>query len=688
MIRKKVGKSNYKFIILSITTITLVLIILYGVAVLQSKKSALEKPFGKFKTLSVKEVFENNFSNVASQISIFSNPKIIGFDEMKNIFLLELRNTGSIKLSINGMNVDNTEERYQELYKKALFNIMKNNPPEDYNTTKPSLIFERITDYSYDYLLQNDKDYIVLKGKSGIDNVEMWVLFRKINNRVKIFIEKVFINGNQLSDVRKAAFLSNIYQVEKQIVKMNLIEIVKSSKLLEFPDVELNLVFDNLQNGRWMIENEDQNLVEFRGVNKIQDTEESIVVGFKLRGDGFVDLEYLYLNEVELPKDQALNKIREIYKQFGKFDEDQYVGQLIEKIKSSRLREMDKTIGKFFDETKTFYTINWNHSFKGLDTELIMKGKQKTGNMTFEVHFLASSGKLYLTKSYLNNKEIEPIKLFRTLEEAIAYENLALNSISLVKNSCIVDNSPFKNNASAFEKFLKNPTWSYNQQKNRVILNGIGRYAGKNWNFKFVFELPLTNRVLLEYVYANDIELIDEVRDYLISKIFNVNQLSDNLAILVRNTVFKMKTYGELLGKKNWNIDRVNDLIIYNDSKLKVNFLVEPDGTVNITGFYYKGKEYNKNDVYKILSTAEENYGLLSMENILNNFEKATKTSFSDEEIAKPSTQSTDNSFIEKPLTSPVEKLKQPDDEIIKNHSKEDKNSNTEEEKNVTPYHF
>ncbi|MEN3042434.1 MAG: hypothetical protein ABDH59_03925, partial [Fervidobacterium sp.] len=125
----------------------------------------------------------------------------------------------------------------------------------------------------------------------------------------------------------------------------------------------------------------------------------------------------------------------------------------------------------------------------------------------------------------------------------------------------------------------------------------------------------------------------------------------------------------------------------YNDSKLKVNFLVEPDGTVNITGFYYKGKEYNKNDVYKIFSTAEENYGLLSIENILNNFEKATKSSSSDEEITKP-TQSTDNSFIEKPLTSPIEKPKQSDNEIIKNHSKEDKNSSTEDEKNVTPYQF
>lgn len=647
---KKNSKNVHKLIVGIITVMVLIVISLSGVIVLQSKKAVLEKSIGEFKILSVREVFENTFKDVSIQIGLLSNPKITGIDEMKNVFTLEIQKDGKVKFFVNDALVEKPEEQYAVIYQKALFNILRSSAPEDYKTSRPELLFEYIRDYSYEYVSTNGKEFITVKGKNDLDNIEMWFLFRRINNKVKVFVDKVILNGVELSDVKKTALLSNIYQVEKKVVKANLIDIVKSNKLFDFPEVDLTSVFDNLKNGRWSIKDEDRNLVEYSAVNEVNNMEESLVIGFKLREDGYVDLEYVYLNGQELSKADAYNKIRDIYKRFGKFDEARYVQNLIEQIKTSKIAGMDKTIGEFFEDQKNLYNTNWTYSFDGKDVEIVLKGNQKSGDLNFELYFKASGNEIYLIKSFLNKGEISPDKLFSTLKEPQTVESKNTKYIDLVKNASIVSNSQFKDNASAFQSFLKNPVWSYNEKTNRVVLTGNGKYGSKNWDFKFVFEIPVANRVLLEYAYANNVEMIDDVRDYVVSKIFKISEIGDSLAILVKNTVFKRKTYGEILGEKNWSVDRVSDLVIYNNGKLRIAFFVEPNGDVKITDFYYNGKRYSK-EIVELLTLAEEGNGVYSIQNAL-----------------------------EQNKTEPA---KEPIKEPVKEETKEEK-----EDENVIPYQF
>lgn len=672
MKEKKGVKNIYKFFITLSAVVAFVVISLFGAVVLQSKKAVLEKSVGSFKMLSVREVFENNFKDVKVQVGVFSNPRITGLDEMKNVYTLEIQKNGDIKLFINGAAVQMpVDQQYAEWYKNALLNFIKNNPPEDYKTTKPDIIFEHMKDYNEEYVFDNDKEYIVLKGRSDTDDIEMWFLFKRVNNKLKFFVDRVFTNGTELSGFKKTAFLASIYQVEKKTLKMNLIDIVKSSKLVDFPDVELSSVFDNLKNVRWTVKDEDKNLVECTAVNEVGNAEESIDIGFKLREDGYVDLEYFYLNGTELKENEVYSKIRSIYKQFGKFDEKQYVQDIIEKIKASKIPEKDKTIGDFLEETKNLYEFVWNHSFVGRNTEVILKGSSKSANRNFEIRFLFAKGELYISKSYLNGKEFKPSELFVQLEKTEGeqvVQNVGDNNvdnnlryIELVKNSSIVSNSQYKTNLSAFKSFLSNPVWSYNEKNKRVILTGSGKYGGKSWNFKFVFEIPVPNKVLLEYAYANNIEMVDEVRDYVISKVFKVSKIGENLSTLVRNTVFKKKTYGEILGTKGWTIDRTNDLVVYSNGKLRVLFFVQPNGAVNVSDFYYAGKRYSK-EAMDLLLVGEQGNGVLAIQKALEQ-----RDQISAKKLNKTSTPTS----IQSEVTSTEELPEVLIDEPLKNDSQD-----------------
>ncbi|MFN4245930.1 MAG: hypothetical protein ACK4F9_07300, partial [Brevinematia bacterium] len=247
-------------------------------------------------------------------------------------------------------------------------------------------------------------------------------------------------------------------------------------------------------------------------------------------------------------------------------------------------------------------------------TKIVIEGNRKTSNSQFRMIYTVCGEEIKLEETYVNNENVAPNLFVAQFVKSQDLENLANSYISKVRSSNIFPNSTFKNNASAFESFLKNASWSYDKNKNRVILVGNALYGEKYWQFKFVFEV-LADRTLLEYAYANDVEMIDEVRDYIISKIFEFPKLANSMSVLVKNTIFKTKTFGKIFGESGWNIDLNKDLVVFNNKSLRVTFFVEPNGEVLVKDLYYRDINYSQNK-YELLQKVED-MGLSVLDTLL-----------------------------------------------------------------------
>lgn len=607
-----------KIVTLLITFIVLAIIIA-GYFLIKNNESLLNSTFQEFKVLTIKETFEYCFPKVNIKVDAFSTPQIVGIDEMRNIFTLYVKKNGII-IDINGRKIDNNYEQYKIIYEKALFNLLKKIEVEDYKNANMEGVFSYFSDYTYAYKQENGKEYIIISGKDkdGKNTLELWFLFRRINNNVKLFAEKVNLNGVILSDLKRTALLSELFQVNKSSIKDNLINLVKTSKLdiflLDQHNVEIGSVLDSFEGTRWFVRDENKNLVECNILVREENSEKSLAFGLKMYKVGVVTLDYAYLNATEINLEEAYDILYELYIKSGKFDEKKYIQEIVNKIKDSLLVNTDKRISDFLKELEKDYNINWGYLIRGGIIKIVIEGNRKSSGSQFKLIYAVRGEEIRLEETYVNNKSIAPNLFATQLIKSQEFDNLASLYLSKVKDSKIVPGSSFKNNASAFESFLKNPSWSYDKNNDRVILIGSGLYGEKNRQFKFVFEV-LADRTLLEYAYADDVEMIDEVRDYIISKIFKFPKLADNMLILVKNTIFNTKTYGKIFGDSGWNIDLNKDLVIFSNNNLRVTFFVEPNGDVMVKDFYYRGLNYSQMK-HELIQNVEEK-GLYILDTLL-----------------------------------------------------------------------
>ncbi len=239
------------------------------------------------------------------------------------------------------------------------------------------------------------------------------------------------------------------------------------------------------------------------------------------------------------------------------------------------------------------------------------------------------------------------------VQEGISPEGV--DKVQKVKSGKIVKYSSFTNNEEAFRSYLKNPTWSYDKEKDRVILTGVGKYGTRNWNFTFVFDLYFGREPVLENMYMDGITVIDEVSDYIVSKIFKVDTLGNNLVELVKNSIFISKTYEEILGPKGWKIDRNNDRVLYTSDNLQITFAVEPAGQVKVVQVFYNGENWTTRS-YDVLKTLENGGSLTSLEQPQQKVQQ--KPIETKRENAKPVSEET---TIEQPASAePEEPQEQP----------------------------
>ncbi len=647
MKQKNIGKGKVAALI-SLLVIFVVIFLLVGLIVLQNKEKLLNRSFDKYKVLTAKETFENGLINSNFEIPIFGNPKLVGNDEMRNRYILEILKDGSMKLYMNNVMVEDLEMAYETIYKKALYNLLKKIPPEDYELSNASALFDYLTVESYEYLHQDGKEILILSGKNAnSQSISMQFRFRKVGNNVKITVENITVDGKLFSPAEMRVFLANIYKIDKQSIKSNLVDMIKQGRLKDFSTKTIEEIFGNLNNPRWSIKSEDENVVEFNATDVVDKNEVSLSIGFKLESDGSVSVKYIFVNGSEIDSGEAQDVQKYYLVKYGGYNIQSELEMFKEKISNASVPGYSIKFGELL--TGSCDDISWSIESTMKGTKLTASGVAKIGKNKVTLSFLISSKGAYLVSSTIDGNNIEPNQLLSKLVDDLGKVSTQLEKsleeskynemISLVQKSIIVNGSHYSNNKSAFERFLKNVSWMFDKKNNKVVLSGTGDYAGQVWQFRFNFEILFEKDVLLEKVYMNDREVIDEVTDFIIGKIFKVDALTKNLAELVKNSVYSKKTYFEFLGRSGWSLDTISDSVIFNNSNLMIKFVVLPNGDVKVTNLNYKGTDYTymKEEILKALEEG------MSIEAFLINSKGSETKPSTNQTIEQPSKQSTES---------------------------------------------
>lgn len=610
MRRYKVKKpKRYLFgllIIIAVVAITLILLVAYNI-----NQAKLDKYYKDFSILTIRETFENGLLNTTSQFKIFGSPVIIGTDDVGNTYSATL-NGEQLDIKLNGKNVQDIDVLYQDIYTRALYNIITKIPPSDFSTQDPKSISNYLVEHTYYYIRDNGNEYLMLKGKNaGNDTVEFWFTLRKANGNFRISVEKVMVNGRILTSTESKVLLSKIY---KKSVDTDLITAIKNSYLKGFALSAIGDTFDKLSNARWNVKDEDQNAVELNATEVIDGKEVALTIGFKIDELGQTVVSYLLVNGNDVEQDSINNYIKYIYSKYGQIDSQEELQSLVDKISKSRAPNSTKTFEQLFSEKLS--NLQWSISYKVTGTEVKVTGTLNEDNKPLSLTFLFSNNSIYLVSGSIDGKEekaavvLDRLKATSTTPESAsqAAETSKIDPekvIAIVQNEKIIKSVTYADNKSAFEAFLKSPKWSYDEKLDRVILTGTGKYLSRQWDFKFVFEIFFSREPVLEYVYMNGDKVIDEVVDYIISQIFNVDTIGANLIELVKNTIFYKDTYEEILGPTGWTLDRTSDTVVFSDKKLKVRFSVSPTGNVKVSELTYMGNDYSDRS-FDILKALED----------------------------------------------------------------------------------
>ncbi|HCI28656.1 MAG TPA: hypothetical protein PK716_05870 [Fervidobacterium sp.] len=587
-------------LIIAAVVITFVVLIVYN-----NNQTKFNRSYNDFTTLTIREVFENALSNLTTQFNMFTPPVLIGSDDIGNTYSLTFSDD-QLLMKINGQVVQDTDTTYEEIYAKALYNIVMKIPPSDFSAQDPKALSNYLTESTYYYVRKDGTDFLVLTGKNVRNEAtEFWFMIRKVNGKLRVNVEKIVVDGRTLTPSESKLLLSKIY---KKTIDTDLIDAIKNSYLKGFTLSSIGETFEKLPNARWNVKDENQNLVELNATEVIDGKEVALTIGFKIDEVGQTVVPYFLVNGKEIESSSIPNYLKYIYSKYGRISSQEELQALVDRILRSNVPNTSETFGKLFSEKLS--NLEWNISYKTTGTEIRMDSITKEGS-EISLTFLFSNGSIYLVTGKIDGKEEKPATILSELAKAASNK-----MVEVVQKGRIIKGSTFSNNKSAFENFLKSPKWYYDEKMDRVILTGTGKYSSQQWNFKFVFEIFFNQEPVLEYVYMNDTKVIDELVDYIISQVFNVDTIGSNLVELVKSTIFYRNTYEDILGPTGWTLDRNSDSVVFSNKKLKVRFYVEPSGKVKISELTYLGKDYSSQsfEIIKLLEEGENIESVLGRE--------------------------------------------------------------------------
>lgn len=90
-------------------------------------------------------------------------------------------------MKINGQVVQDTDTTYEEIYAKALYNIvMKNSTIRFFSAQDPKALSNYLTESTYYYVRKDGTDFLVLTGKNVRNEAtEFWFMIRKVNGNLE-----------------------------------------------------------------------------------------------------------------------------------------------------------------------------------------------------------------------------------------------------------------------------------------------------------------------------------------------------------------------------------------------------------------------------------------------------------------------------------------------------------------------
>jgi|GEM_PF-497063 len=584
---KKRGKLGF---LITLLVVFIVVLILSSVFFVNSKRKLIESPYGIFKTLTIREAFENAFGTITVQYTT-TGVKISASDQMNNRYLAEVTPSG-LKIFLNGQLYSNPEEMYRlNIYGRALYNLVLLNAPVGFEGADPKAPINYLKNVTYDYIQSDGKEYIRIVGvDKDYQNVEIWYGISRVKEQFTITVEKVIVDNAKLSNEQANFYLSNMY---KKAIAGDLVTIVQNASLKEYPNIPIKNVFSNLKEAKWTIKKEDEKVVELNAKD-ISESDKIITIGFKVEDDGFLSIQYMFIDGQQVDAQGISQYVDSLYKSFGftpslALENEKYKEKILSSVVPYVSPQM--TFGEFF--STYLRDVQWRYEQVPEGLKYSVSGLTQDSQQ-LEIVFTCSGEKVYLSSISLNNSSMDVEKIKDIIAKGPISEVASVSAgqlINIVKNSKLSNASSVPNNERAFASLLTNMNWTEDLSKNTVILTGTGTYGSRKCNFKFVFEVVDGNNVMLNAGYIDNVQMVDEVRDYLISKMFNIPALSNSIVELVKNSVLNEKTYSQILGKTGWSVDKPFDRVVFNNGRLKVVFSVEENGDVKPVQLFYNNTD-------------------------------------------------------------------------------------------------
>lgn len=591
-------RKSHRYLFSSILLVMFALALLIGLLVANRSVDVFEQTYGKFKLLTVKEVFQYGLKTYTVQIPIFGTPRLIGFDSFRNRYTLYFEN-GKLIVEIGGQRLENPDEQYARLYSLALINIVEKNAPVEVFPAEQQSLFEYIPNGKFSYTSENDKDFVVYSGKRRDGRmVELWFTVERSRDAFKVRVAKAVLDEKILHYKELSALLAEIY---KKNFTEDLVELVKSAYLKDVKDYTIGDLAQKLTDPRWYVKDEAGRIVELvfteavKGLKDKEPTTATVTIGFKLETIGEVSVQYVVLNNEEIPKERVANYVTYFFaKHFDDFRERESA-RIVGLIKNGVIQSHGLKIGELVNTT--FSGQNWEVDFTPEGVSVTLTGTFIKENAPVRMVFFYDGKTALLQEVSMRKQNVasrdflrEALELYKEMisqrEKQLTVEE---EYIQRVQQTKLVRLSPYSNNKEAFERFLKNVTWVTKPEDKLVTVAGNGTYAGKFMRFEFDFDVSSVTPILKDLRIAGRM-VDDTVADYIVGKIFLVPNYEYSILEYVKNYAPAMKTLREVFADGTWTVDVKNDLVNLRMENLSGTFVVEIDGSVRCVQLNYKGQ--------------------------------------------------------------------------------------------------
>lgn len=557
----------------------------------------LHEPYKQYNIYGVLETCKIYFGNVKLDNFFFHEPRFYCRDDLGNQYAFSILEKDNLTIYKNGKSLlpEQVDELYEKIFKGVIVETIKRQPPANFEGCDPNSIFSYLKGWVDEYIYNEGRHFVKFSGMDSVGNiVDVVYEVKKVNNKVKVYVDHILVNGRQLNENERRVLLAIIY---KKKIEQEVLETVVNGYLPELSEATLGEVLGKLPSSRFYLFNEKEKLVEFTAYENFGTSQDvkRITIRFHVNDYGYISVVYFMVNDVEKTVKEAHEYIKKVYKKFGYLTDEQEREKYKRRILASTVPGRAITFNEFVQQY--LKDVSWVVTIEGDKVMVRLEAHTKNSNkalwLLFELPRERMESPIVKDVNYNGLKvslnevlsDIMPREVANVRNETTNDEKA---KIAAVQSSLSVAGSKFSNNKIAVESFLKDVKWSVN--KNTVEVRAKGKYLGKFMDFKIVFSTNNVAKPAIDSVSIDGKQCPSNIAEYIIGKIYGIDK-SNLLVAHVKNSKVLNEPLKNLLKTGEWNVDTNSDKVNYQENDFLISFAVSPSGKVEVFHIGANGKD-------------------------------------------------------------------------------------------------